>query len=74
MNKPYKINPVSKPSLPYQPALPLQVLSIRSSGVNLDPTIVTIIYAATPDHTTEWIGLRTNGGMWRTSKLILDIF
>jgi hypothetical protein len=64
-------NTVSKPSLPYQPALPLQVMSIRSSGVNTDPTTVTIIYAATPDHTTEWIGLRTNGGMWRTSNIYI---
>lgn len=54
-----------KPSV--KPSFPLQVFSIDSSGIATDPTTVTISYAATPDHTTEWIGLRKNGGMWRTA-------
>lgn len=58
----------SEPKIPaVKPSLPLQVLSIDSTGMSVDPTTVAISYAATPDHTTEWIGLRKNGGMWRTA-------
>lgn len=53
-------------SLKTKNVLPLQVMSIKSDGANIDPTPISVTYAATLDHTTEWIGLRRNGGMWRT--------
>lgn len=46
---------------------PLRILSIGSSGAVNDSTDVTVKYSGTKEHTTEWIGLRANGGMWRTS-------
>ncbi|XP_053397828.1 uncharacterized protein LOC128546085 [Mercenaria mercenaria] len=58
---------VTTQSVHNKSALPLQVVSIKSSGVNSDLTTVSIMYSASPDHTTGWIGPRTNGGMWRTS-------
>lgn len=69
LNTPYtqQNKTVVNPTTPVPQGHALQVHTIKSAGVNLDPTVVTISYTATPDHTTEWIGLRTNGGMWRTA-------
>ncbi|XP_045197860.2 uncharacterized protein LOC123552338 [Mercenaria mercenaria] len=58
---------VTTQSIHNQSALPLQVLSVNSSGVNSDLTTVSIMYSASSDHTTSWILPRTNGGLLRTS-------
>ncbi|KAL4232830.1 putative aminophospholipid-translocase [Mactra antiquata] len=62
-------------TLPKKTTPPLRVMTIETEGANMSPTPISVTYAATPDHTTEWIALRRNGGMWRTAgKRVKDIF
>lgn len=50
---------------------PLRILTIATSGTENDATNITVRYAGSKEHTTEWIGLRANGGMWRTCESYL---
>ena len=52
---------------------PLRIMTIATSGAENDAADVTVKYSGSQEHTTEWIGLRANGGMWRTCKLQFNI-
>ncbi|KAH3737857.1 uncharacterized protein LOC127851647 [Dreissena polymorpha] len=56
------------PEVPEGPD-PLRILNISTTAgpKGSDTVKISVGYAGSPQHTTEWIGLRQNGGMWRTS-------
>ncbi|KAL4232829.1 hypothetical protein ACF0H5_007515 [Mactra antiquata] len=45
----------------------LRVMTIITKEANGSLTPISVTYAATTDHTTDWIIIRRNGGMWRTA-------
>ena len=63
------ISPTIRSSNPPTVPGPLRLFDVTTVA---DPSSgrvnVVVGYGATPDHTTEWIGLRRNGGMWRTGQ------
>jgi hypothetical protein len=53
---------------PANATLPLEVLSIKSTGLTSIVTNISISYVASPEHNVYWIGLVDDGRTWRNGK------
>ncbi|XP_060566974.1 uncharacterized protein LOC132725804 isoform X2 [Ruditapes philippinarum] len=60
-------NSVRQSSKPRNADVSLQIQTVRSNVYNGHMTMMSVSYMSTLDHVTEWVGLRENGGVWRTA-------